>query len=134
MRQPDFDVNAAAERNEDSLSRLIEGFEQYQLQLTQAYEYVQELLIRKAYGFSCPASLALHEEELNQAIQAYFRLRDQIDWWLAQVRQIVANLAEIERQASPISAPSPERNRQRALTPRVLEKPVMPLIVLKKVF
>jgi virulence-associated protein VapD len=115
MKQLDLDVNAVVERNEDSLLRLIEGFEQYKLQLAQAYEHVQELLMRKAYGFSCPGSLALHEEELNHAIQAYFRLRDQIDWWLAQVRQVVANLAEIERQASPISAPSPECNRKSAL-------------------
>lgn len=102
-----MDVNAELARYEDSLLRLMEGFEQYKLQFMHASETAERLLIRKALGFSCPQQAASHEEKLRHAIQAYFRLRDQIGWWLEQVSQIVAALTEIERQASSMGAPIP---------------------------
>ena len=106
MKQVGVDVNAEIARNEDSLLRLIQGFEQYKLQVTQAYDYAQAMLMRGAHGFSSPEKAALHEEELSHAIQAYFRLRDQIGWWLEQVRQIDAARTEIERQASSTGGPN----------------------------
>ncbi len=107
-------TDARMERIEDTLLRLIEGFARYRSQLMQAYECAQALSSRAAFGFTSSEAAALHQEQLDCALQAYFRLRDQIDWWLEQARQIIAGMIEVEGRQTPTGAPLPDNGRDSA--------------------
>jgi hypothetical protein len=134
MKQVSVNVKTEIGRIEDSLLCLWEGFTLHKLQLTQAYRCAQALLARRESGFSSREEAALYEKTLSHAIQDYFRLRDQIDWWLAQAHQLVAALMEIERQASSMDASIREFNRKRARACEFEEEPAMLLIELELVF
>ncbi len=82
---------------EHALCRLRAEFEEYREQFERAYECASLLLKCKERGFSNPATAALSEQTLRSALEDYFRLRAQIDWWLAQVRHLVSTLTEMER-------------------------------------
>jgi glycyl-tRNA synthetase beta subunit len=92
-----FEVNdSEIERIEDSLSRLREEFAEYRKLFEQAHESARTLLAQRARGFSNPFEAALHEQALTNALQEYFRLREQIDWWLEQVSQLVILLTKLK--------------------------------------
>lgn len=114
MKQDGTDANARMERIEDTLLRLIEGFARYRSQLMQAYECAQALSSRAAFGFPNSEEEALHQERLDCALQDYSRLRDQIDWWLEQARQIIAGMIEVEERQTPTGAPLPDNGRDSA--------------------
>ncbi len=128
-KQVGADTEAEIERIEDSLSRLIEGFGRYRSQHKRAYDYAQALLSRAAQGFLSPLEATLHEERQSHALQNYFRLREQIDWWLGEIRQVAAALAELEQRETAGDAPVP------CLQPQGREEgPGMPFIELNEVF
>lgn len=129
-------VNVDAElwRIEDSLWSLREGFGQYRLQLARAYECAQALLARRERGFSSAEQAALYDEALDYAVQAYFQLRDRINWWLEQACQIIAALIEIEREVALMDASMSEFNRKRAQTREFEDEPCMPFIDLEGIF
>lgn len=85
---------------EDSLLKLREQFAQYREQFERAYENACSLLARRARGFSNPFEAALHEQTLSNALQDYFRLREQINWWLEQVGQLVFLLTKTQCNAA----------------------------------
>ena len=82
---------------EHALSRLRAEFSEYREQFERAYECARLLLECRERGFSNPVTAALSEQTLRSALEDYFRLRAQIDWWLAQVRHLVSALTEMER-------------------------------------
>ncbi len=114
MMQEGTDANARMERIEDTLLHLIEGFARYRSQLMQAYECAQALSSRAALGFTNSEEEALPQEQLDRALQDYFRLRDRIDWWLEQARQIIAGMIEAEERQTPTGAPLPDNGREGA--------------------
>jgi len=131
MKQVGVNVNTEHGSIEDSLLSLWKGFTQYKLQLAQVHRCAQALLARRESGFSSREKAALFEETLNHAIQDYFRLRDQIDWWLAQAHQLVAALTEIERQASSMDMSVLKFNRKSAHDRGFEEEPLMLFIELE---
>ena len=102
MEQDSLGANTRIERTEDTLMSLIEGFARYKSQLMQAYDYAQMLSSRVAFGFSSSEEATSHRDQLDHALRDYFRLRDQIDWWLEQARQLVPSRLEPERGAGPV--------------------------------
>ena len=123
MEQDSIGANPRLERIEDTLISLIEGFARYRSQLMQAYDYAQMLSSRVAFGFSSSEEAATHRQQLDCALRDYFRLRDQIDWWLEQARQLVASMLEPERGAASAGAPIPDCNRDRAQAHKSEEEP-----------
>lgn len=92
----DFEIESI----EASLSRLREEFAQYREQFERAYERASSLLARRTPGYLNSFEAALHEQTLLNALQEYFRLREQIDWWLAQVSQMVVLLTKAKRNSA----------------------------------
>lgn len=85
---------------EDSLLKLRTEFAQYREQFERAYERTALLLARRTLGFSDPFEAALHEQTLTNCLQEYFRMRQQIDWWLEQVSQLLVLLTKSERNSA----------------------------------
>lgn len=119
---------------EDSLLSLMTRFAQYRLQLAWAYACAQLLLARRAGGFSSAEQEALYEATMDDAIEDYFQLRGQIDWWLEQARQIVDALMELERREAFTDGSVPELDQQQALTDGFEEGPTTSFIDLGYVF
>ena len=127
-------VKTEIERIEESLQSLMTGFAQYKMRLAWAYARAQLLLARRAGGFSSAEQEALYEATLDDAVEDYFQLRGQIDWWLEQARQIIGALTEMERRESSADAPAPEVNRQEVLTDWFEDGPTTSFIDLGYVF
>jgi hypothetical protein len=69
---------------------------------------------RAAFGFLDSEEAAQHQENMDRAVQDYFRLRDQIDCWLEQARQIIAGMIEVEERPTSTGVPSPDNGRESA--------------------
>lgn len=114
MKEDGPGVNSKMQRIEDTLLRLIEGFARYRSQLMRAYERAQALSSRAAFGFSDSEAAALHRENMDRAVQDYFRLRDQIDHWLEQSRQIIVGIIEAEERSTSTGTPFPDNRKESA--------------------
>jgi hypothetical protein len=99
MELAKINAHAELERIEQSLLRLRAEFVRYKSRLRRASECVQVLLERLARGFPNPETLAIYEETLNYALQDYFQLREQIDWWVETFHQITTLLDEVEKRS-----------------------------------
>ncbi|HEY0376829.1 MAG TPA: hypothetical protein VGC87_07720 [Pyrinomonadaceae bacterium] len=133
MEKDGIGVNTRIERIEDTLMSLIEGFARYKAQLIQAYDYAQRLSSRVAFGFLSSEEAASHRDELNHALRDYFRLRDQLDWWLEQARQIIASMLEVERGAASACALISDCDQEKAQA-HEFEEPGGLFIELEEVF
>jgi chromosome segregation ATPase len=107
-----MDVNSDLDGIEQSLQTLSVEFAHYNSRLKRASERVHALSARIEGGFSNPERSAIYEETLNCALREYFQLREKIERWTEQVRQIVILLNEIEHRAALMSDDIPALNQK----------------------
>jgi hypothetical protein len=99
MKQFGFEHESEIERIEDSLLRMREEFEHYHADYEGAYETVRLMIVHRESGFSNSSEGELQEQRIVDAVQVYYRLSMQIDWWLKRIQMIVARMSKIERKA-----------------------------------
>ncbi len=99
MKQFGFELESEIERVEDSLLRMREEFELYRTDYEGAYEIVQLLIEHRESEFSNSSEGELQGQRIVDAVQVYYGLSMQIDWWLKRIKRIVARISKIELQA-----------------------------------
>ncbi len=99
MKQFGFELESEIERVEDSLLRMREEFELYRTDYEGAYEIVQLLIEHRESEFSNFSEGELQGQRIVDAVQVYYGLSMQIDWWLKRIKRIVARISKIELQA-----------------------------------
>ena len=99
MKQFGFEQELEIEKVEDSLLRMREEFELYRADYEGAYEIVQLLIEHRESEFSNSSEGELQGQRIVDAVQVYYGLSMQIDWWLKRIKRIVARISKIELQA-----------------------------------
>lgn len=99
MKQFEFERESEIERVEDSLLRMREEFELYRADYEGAYESVRLLIEHREGEFSNSSEGELQGQRIVDAVQVYYGLSMQIDWWLKRIKRIVARISKIELQA-----------------------------------
>jgi len=99
MKQFGFEQELEIEKVEDSLLRMREEFELYRADYEGAYEIVRLLIEHRESEFSNSSEGELQGQRIVDAVQVYYGLSMQIDWWLKRIKRIVARISKIELQA-----------------------------------